>query len=80
MRNLQPTPHVKKQESGIELCNKVHCKLCCFLHQIVLGMLANHAYICQLIQSFKGIDISTLSEAFLDSNDTDAKEMLKFAG
>ena len=50
------------------------------LHQNVRGLFANHVYICELIQSFKGIDILTLSETHIESNDTDAWTMLKILG
>eukprot|EP00794_Sanderia_malayensis_P004093 gene4093-4647_t len=50
------------------------------LHQNVRGLFANHVYICKLIRSFKGINILTLSETHLESNDTDANEMLKIPG
>ena len=50
------------------------------LHQNVRVLFANHAHICELIQSFKGIDIFTLSETHLQSNRTDANEMLKIPG
>ena len=50
------------------------------LHQNVRGLFANHVYIYELIQSFKGIDILTLSETQIKSNDTDAWKMLKSLG
>lgn len=50
------------------------------LYQNVRGLFANHAYICELIHSLKGINILTLSETHLEINNIGAHEMLKIPG
>ena len=65
----EPVPERRYNHDLEHLTNQRGLKI---LQQNVLGLFANHAYICELIQSFKGIDILTLSETYVESNDTDS--------
>ena len=71
---------VSERRHNPELEHLTNLRGITILHQNVRGLFANHAYICELIQSFKGIDILTLSETHLEGNGTDVNEMLKIPG
>ena len=52
-----------------ELMSLLKVKGLKILHQNTRGLLSNFAYISELFQSFKGIDILTLSETHIDEQD-----------
>ena len=62
---IHPGP-VSERRHNPELEHLTNLRGITILHQNVRGLLANHAYICEVIQSFKGINILTLSETHLE--------------